>query len=249
MAIPESDIQQQAKLNILMPALSILFLLGLALWQVYYPDSMDWWSDEDRPFEYGTAFVYGLASVFFVLMVRRGSFPVQSVKRLGQAILIIGAIGCFVIMGEEVSWGQRILGFDTPEAWADKNYQQETTLHNLDWVYKNLTSSETGVFKANFFNLVMLGVGFVLPLMALVPWVRRLSARLAVPIIPLRFCVLFVGAWIYGKYMPAYSIDANGPPEVREFIYSLGIVMFALTGLTRPWELYGSRPDEMSGEE
>jgi hypothetical protein len=249
MHIPDNDIKQQAKLNILTPAFSILFLLGLAWWQVNYPDSMDWWSDEDRPFEYGTSLVYGLASLLFVLMVRRGRFPVQSMQRMGQLILAIGAIGCFFIMGEEVSWGQRIIGFDTPEAWAEKNYQQETTLHNLDWVYENLTSSQTGIFKANFFNLVMLGVGFVLPLAALVPWIRRLSARLAVPIIPLRFCVLFVGGWIYGKYLQPYAIDSNGPPEVREFIYSLGILMFAITGLMRPWELYGSRPDEMSGEE
>ena len=245
----DSDINQQAKLNILTPAISILFLLGLAWWQFYFKDSMDWWSDEDRPFEYATSVAYGVASVLFILMARRGRYPLQSMRRLGQFILIIGAIGCFFIMGEEVSWGQRIIGFETPEAWADKNYQQETTLHNLDWVYENLTSSQTGFFKANFFNLVMLGVGFVLPLAALIPWVRRMSARMAVPIIPLRFCVLFVGGWIYGKYMQPYAIDLNGPPEVREFIYSLGILMFAVTGLTRPWELYRSKPDEMSGGE
>jgi hypothetical protein len=32
---------------------------------------------------------------------------------------------------EELNWGQTLLGFDTPAAWAEINYQQQTSLHNL----------------------------------------------------------------------------------------------------------------------
>lgn len=38
--------------------------------------------------------------------------------------------GSFYIAGEEVSWGQWILGWGTPEFWAIFNDQNETNLHN-----------------------------------------------------------------------------------------------------------------------
>ena len=231
--------------NYVAPVASALALLVLTLWQIYYPDSMDWWADEDGPFEYATAIFYGVSSLLFVLMARQGNFPLNSAPRFGRAILIIGALGCFFIMGEEISWGQRIVGWDTPQSWADKNYQQETTLHNLDWVYSNFTSSETGIFRANVFNLMMVGMGLALPVLALIPWARSLIVRLAIPVIPLRYAILFVGAWLYGKYMVGYAGHKN-PPEVREFLFSIGILMFALTGLRRPWELYRVAAREMS---
>ena len=238
-----TDLQKHA--NYVAPIASALAIIVLILWQIYYPDSMDWWADEDGPFEYATALFYGVCSVIFGLMARRGNFPLNSSRQLGRAILITGALGCFFIMGEEISWGQRLIGWDTPESWAEINYQQETTLHNLDWVYTTLTSSETGFFRANFFNLLFVGMGLGLPVIALIPWARSLIARLAIPIIPLRYAVLFVGAWLYGKYLVGYAGHKN-PPEVREFLFSIGILMFALIGLKRPWELYRVTAEEMS---
>src|SRR5690606_21726008 len=43
---------------------------------------------------------------------------------MGGLILLFGA-------GEEISWGQRIFGFDTPEAIYQHNAQGEMNLHNL----------------------------------------------------------------------------------------------------------------------
>ena len=37
---------------------------------------------------------------------------------------------------EEISWGQRIIGFATPEVLIDANSQGETTLHNLRYVQR-----------------------------------------------------------------------------------------------------------------
>jgi len=221
-------------------------LFVLTLWQLFEPDSMGWWAEEDGPFEYATAVVYGVSTVIFGIMAKRGDFPLNSARHLGRAILVIGALGCFFIMGEEISWGQRLIGFETPEAWADINYQDETTLHNLDWVYTNFTSSKTGIFRANLFNLMMVGFGVALPVIALMPWARSMIARLAIPIIPLRYALLFAGAWLYGKYLVSYADHFNTPPEVREFLFSIGILMFALTGLRRPWELYRVSAQDMS---
>ena len=40
------------------------------------------------------------------------------------------ALGCFYIAGEEVSWGQHIFDWATPEFWSGVNDQNETNLHN-----------------------------------------------------------------------------------------------------------------------
>ncbi|HKQ81367.1 MAG TPA: hypothetical protein VJS42_04175 [Steroidobacteraceae bacterium] len=37
----------------------------------------------------------------------------------------------FLVAMEEISWGQQLVTFQTPEAWRELNRQGETTLHNL----------------------------------------------------------------------------------------------------------------------
>jgi hypothetical protein len=38
---------------------------------------------------------------------------------------------CFISFGEEISWGQRIFGIETPAFIADANRQSELNFHNL----------------------------------------------------------------------------------------------------------------------
>lgn len=46
----------------------------------------------------------------------------------------IAFLGCFYVTGEEVSWGQWIFNWGTPEEWGTINDQNETNLHNIsDW--------------------------------------------------------------------------------------------------------------------
>lgn len=45
--------------------------------------------------------------------------------------LALAAVGFFVIGAEEISWGQRIIGWSTPEVFKDTNVQDETNLHNV----------------------------------------------------------------------------------------------------------------------
>lgn len=44
--------------------------------------------------------------------------------------IICFIFGCAYIAGEEVSWGQHILDWGTPDFWAQVNDQNETNLHN-----------------------------------------------------------------------------------------------------------------------
>lgn len=44
--------------------------------------------------------------------------------------VLIAVAGCFYVTGEEVSWGQHFLNWNTPEYWASFNDQNETNFHN-----------------------------------------------------------------------------------------------------------------------
>jgi len=45
-------------------------------------------------------------------------------------LLFVAALFFFIAM-EEISWGQRIIGWSTPETFSEFNYQNETNLHNI----------------------------------------------------------------------------------------------------------------------
>ena len=47
------------------------------------------------------------------------------------AWLAIFGLGCVYFLGEEISWGQHLFGWATPDSWADINDQGETNLHNM----------------------------------------------------------------------------------------------------------------------
>lgn len=44
--------------------------------------------------------------------------------------LVVYALGCVYFLGEEISWGQHLFDWSTPDAWLVVNDQQETNLHN-----------------------------------------------------------------------------------------------------------------------
>ena len=50
------------------------------------------------------------------------------------ALYAIVCIGLFFLLGEELSWGQRMFGWGTPESVSELNKQGETNIHNLDHV-------------------------------------------------------------------------------------------------------------------
>jgi len=81
--------------------------------------------DEDGVFEYLTTVFFLVASVFFILSLSKNKTFFINIY-----IFILGLI-CFFIGMEEISWGQRIFGVETPESLKQINYQEEITVHNL----------------------------------------------------------------------------------------------------------------------
>ena len=55
----------------------------------------------------------------------------------------MGGTVLFFIAGEEISWGQRIFGYMTPDWVAERNIQKEFNLHNLGVLFGSLYLSLT----------------------------------------------------------------------------------------------------------
>ena len=156
--------------------------------------------------------------------VNRDAFPlVKRMFLLGMAVLFVfGA-------GEEISWGQRVFGVETPAGLAAVNVQGETNLHNLAWV------------PDEDFALFMICWGLVviaLPLVAAVSGpVRRRADRL-VPIVPLVLGSLFVVNYVMSKaagmvvpYLNSHlslSRLTDGRVEIQESNFSILAALIAL---------------------
>ncbi|MFT5291328.1 MAG: hypothetical protein ACI8QS_003517 [Planctomycetota bacterium] len=91
-----------------------------------------WFRTEGGAVELATALFLFVAVCAGLLLIRRGqTFP----RPWLRPWFVLFTLGCIYFLGEEISWGQHIFGWSTPEALAESNDQGETNLHNLGgWV-------------------------------------------------------------------------------------------------------------------
>lgn len=103
-----------------------LWIIGLTAWIQLLPfDSFARFAHEDGPVETIQFFI--VLSISILSINKALSASVQKSK---VVFMVIGILSFFVAM-EEISWGQRILGIETPEKLKEINVQDETTLHNI----------------------------------------------------------------------------------------------------------------------
>ncbi len=92
---------------------------------------------EDSLFENSTAFLLFLTALLLLAIAMGRSGPGRWLYILGTLAFVFGA-------GEEISWGQRIFGFETPHYLRDMNTHNEINLHNI----KGLDGRLTGIHGA-----------------------------------------------------------------------------------------------------
>jgi hypothetical protein len=91
---------------------------------------------EDGLFEWVTVVGWLLAAVASGLSART---MWQRGWRAASVLYGLLAVGCLAAVGEELSWGQRLLGVETPEPIEERNEQGDLTAHNLavlHWPYR-----------------------------------------------------------------------------------------------------------------
>jgi hypothetical protein len=86
---------------------------------------------EDGPVEWAQFIFYALTSIMSIGIASkrwRSGHRWQSLLYAGFALMN------FFVAGEEIAWGQRIFGIQTPESLREINDQGETTIHNIGFI-------------------------------------------------------------------------------------------------------------------
>lgn len=148
---------------------------------------------EDGFFEYLTALLFLLASL---LMLKAGF-------KSGNGWYFALFLLLFVGAGEEISWGQRLIGIETPEELKKMNVQGEINLHNLEvFNRENFDKSvKTGIEKLltvnTLYRLFIMFYGVIIPVLVIVsPMIKKMLEKIRVPLIPLNIGIYFFIAWI-----------------------------------------------------
>ncbi|WP_113913693.1 hypothetical protein [Roseovarius dicentrarchi] len=172
---------------------------------------------EDRLVENGTALFLLVASVVLavnaVSLWRRG--------RHGAALLTaLYALMFFMAAGEEISWGQRIFGWESREFFKQNNKQYETNLHNINVGGVQLTKTLFGPVLTICILLYLVGLPLIYPRGGRI---AALADRMAVPVPWLKHAVIALVATVI---IALLTVDRKW--EVYELIFSLLMVSIFL---------------------
>ena len=136
---------------------------------------------------------------------------------LRRCVYVLGGMAMVFAAGEEISWGQRIFGFATPDFLMRLNEQQELTVHNIanksfDFVWLNGTLILCMVTSAAFFCRKDRLVG-----------------------IPLPSILLMLGFLMVISYEPGSNLKEISGANFREYLVgvkkSLGFIVVEEKGL------------------
>lgn len=144
-------------------------------------------------------------------------------RRVATGLLyLIATVATVFILGEEISWGQRILGWATPEDLANLNRQGETNIHNIGQTLRVM-------------NLLMMTAAFVAVAVP-VAWriwagyrTRHLEEYLLVPPLFLATSFLFAAAYrlVRVTFVPEGRFVISHFQEVAELAFYFALVVFA----------------------
>lgn len=227
----------------ILPVVGVLAAAPLwHLWRRAY-----WWVvAEDLLAELLTVAAYAITSVLAVVVARRLH---RRGLRLESALFVLVALGALVIAGEELSWGQRQLGFTGPQALVERNLQGEANVHNV------LGRYEAGgvVFDALHLLYVALGLYGAVLARHLVPRIPRLGRRpwLFAPQVDLApwfgSCLAYyvwfdyLNPLLVGVFGPGVDVERLTGPKLQEsaeLALAVGVLLFVARLAVR------HRPDE-----
>lgn len=162
---------------------------------------------EDGWIEYGSFVAWMLAVVLF-------SWAFAQARNSQRVVYVLLALCAFFMAMEEISWGQRVFGWEGPKLLRESNLQSESNLHNLVpvfHIYRPLASC------------IVAWTVLAWSLTHLAPRLRGLCDRLAIPVIPPRLWPWFFlsAAFLAERFHPK-------PQEVGELLLAVAVAVLAL---------------------
>lgn len=195
-------------------ALTLAVSVGIYFWHTEFFYTT--FAVEDGPVEYGTALFLLVAGL---LLVRHSAALIQR-RRSAAALVAVYALLFLAAAGEEISWGQRIFGWQAGDFFQQNNYQRETNFHNLEIAGFHLAKTLFGSVLTTVLLLYLVVLPLLYPRSA---GLRRVMHRLAIPVPGPRHAVLAVAASVVVAVM-----DVPRKWEVYELVFSMIAVSIML---------------------
>ena len=130
--------------------------------------------------------------------------------------------------GEELSWGQHLLAWDTPTEWSVVNDQRETNLHNTHAIFDQIPRL--------FLTVAIFIGGLLVPLYLRWRKLVLMSSSLAYWILPTWVCfptalclllLKLVGLLVENRFLPLWLDVSTG--ELKEMLIALFIMMYMIS--------------------
>lgn len=211
---------------------TLLILSGYSVYLVFKPDVVSDLGYEDHFFEWVTAISFLLGSIIYLCLYLYSK----------NIFFLLIAIVLFFGFGEEISWGQRIIKFHTPEAIRMKNVQKEANIHNLELFNRKDLSGrmKTGFQRLLEFNFLFkastIFLGIILPLLVFhIKTVNRLCTRISLPIPPVSIGVFFGINWVTFRILHVYLLkegqSLNYYSAANEIYECIGAVIILILSI------------------
>ena len=165
----------------------LLILGGFLLLVTRFPFAYVWATYEDLYGEWSQWYLY------VAVLLLSGWLALRSSPDRWFHLLL--ALAFFYGAGEEISWGQRLLGFGSPELFEAYNLQEETNLHNF---LTGPVDSWTNDVMKYAVAMALVGYGLAYPLLLRFGWgLARFVRRMGVPAPPLHLWPFFAVAAVF----------------------------------------------------
>lgn len=212
------------------------YVLGFLLISLPYliflfpQETWEYLTDEDKLFEALGSLCFLAAAVFmFICFFKSKEADRSWWQKWAFPYLLLGLL-FFMAFGEEISWGQRIFGWETPEALEEINMQDEFNIHNLKWFQpgehrEGISKFLTAKWLFTFFGF---GYFFLTPLLyAKWAFFKNLSDLVRLPIPPIWLGILFLFNIPFSEGVEYYLNSRPGvTPEIEyEITHSVAELM------------------------
>ncbi len=194
-------------------AFLLIVVGGYALLAWHWPVLLMWATFEDLAGEWTQVFFFAATCIMAWLLAREAG-------RYRVFFILLG-LACFYVAMEEISWGQRIFGLESPELFREKNLQGETNLHNF-FTGPFATTLKHALAYVIAAGLVVYGAAY--------PWALRRGMALA------RWCdrrgLAPPPGYLWPVFVAAAIIEVEpvglNEAEVAEILVGFGLLITAL---------------------
>lgn len=175
---------------------------------------------EDSIMEWTQVALYVLLIIILLAVIR---IKKQTGPKLQYRIISMFTGMMIIVLAEELNWGQRLLGYATPEYFLQHNAQKEVSFHNF----------KTFHYAMNDIYLMIFAIGFMLCLTAShIPLIKHIKLHDIAP--RWYLASYFAYAYIYCYNLKLLQDDGKYVPWPEQEIAELFFVMacvFHATGM------------------